>query len=114
MAAQIEDPQARRENRRMCFDALAYNARELREYRDAEAIYREAQQLEPSDVPYFNLQLGKHYRLGGRPAMAVEHLGLAAEQDASLANEASSHLQLLRHDTPGCFLGRPLSVPARR
>jgi tetratricopeptide (TPR) repeat protein len=114
LAAGIEDADARRENRRMCYDALAYNARELKHYRDAEAVYREAQRVEPADIPYFNLQLGKHYRLGGRPAMAVQHLELAAEQDGKLAQEADSQLRLLRHDTPGCFLGRPLSQPARR
>jgi tetratricopeptide (TPR) repeat protein len=114
MAAGIKEPQARRENRRICYDALAYNARELREYREAEAIYHEAQQLEPADVPYFNLQLGKHYRLGGRPAMAVQHLELAADADPNLAPQAESQLRLLRHDTPGCFLGRPLAYPARR
>jgi tetratricopeptide (TPR) repeat protein len=114
MCAHIDDPQARRENRRICYDALAYNARELRHYKDAEALYREAQQLEPGDIPHFNLQLGKHYRLGGRPALAVEHLELAAEQDSRLAVEANRELGLLRAETPGCFLGRPLSEPVRR
>jgi tetratricopeptide (TPR) repeat protein len=114
MSAAIEDPQSRRLNRRTCYNALAYNYRELRQYKEAERIYREAQEIEPSDVPYFNLQLGKHYRLGGRPMMAKEHLTKAAEQDASLAQEAALETELMRKDSPGCFLGGPLHYPARR
>src|SRR5207249_4479740 len=63
------------------YEGLAFNARERKAYREAEATYHEALERLPQAQAHFHFQLGRHYQLGGRPGPALHHLQTAAQLD---------------------------------
>jgi tetratricopeptide (TPR) repeat protein len=93
------------------YDALAANARELRQYTQAEALYHEAIRQAPSQAAYFHFQLGRHHQLGGRPAQAMQEFAEAAKLDPAEFGEPAAHLiASLRTGTPACLLAPPAGV----
>jgi len=54
------------------YDALAYNARELKQYDQAEQIYFRAMEKLPTRQAYFHHQLARHYKLAGRTLAAQQ------------------------------------------
>jgi hypothetical protein len=92
---------------RLCFDGLAYNARNDRRPADVERALQRGLEALPVDAAYFHFLLGQHYSNTGRPAPAIEHLTRATELDpASYRAPAERIIQHLRTATPGCALRR--------
>ena len=86
------------------YDGLAYNARAAGRPAEAEAIYGEALAQLPAAQAHFHFQLGRHYRLAGRPSAALDHLRIASTLDPALAIRARPLQNELTSQTPGCFL----------
>jgi hypothetical protein len=63
------------------YNGIAFNARELKHYQEAEATYPRTC-LVPARA-HFHFQLGMHYR-SGRPLKSAEHLQAAARIDREL------------------------------
>jgi tetratricopeptide (TPR) repeat protein len=55
------------------YDALAYNAREMRRYAEAEQYYRDALKQLPDHEAHFHHQLARHFDQSGRVVKAREH-----------------------------------------
>jgi tetratricopeptide (TPR) repeat protein len=90
------------------YDGLAFNARGRKAYAEAEAAYAEALERLPEARAHFHFQLGRHYKEGGRPGKALEHLQTAASLDpAGYGDRARPLIAELRHHTPGCLLRGP-------
>lgn len=89
-------------------NAIAFNHREQQRYRDAEQVYLLARQHVPQAADEIHLNLGRHYVLAGRFALAAEHLHRAARSSRpTIASEASKELTQLRQHTPACLLPTP-------
>jgi hypothetical protein len=96
-----------REDCRLAFDGLAYNARADHRPTDAEHALQRGLEALPSDAAYFHFQLGQHYANTGRPALAIEHLTKAVELDPVKHRDSANQLiQRLRTTTPTCILAR--------
>jgi len=99
------------------YNGIAFNARELKRYQEAEESYLEGLRLVPTAQAHFHFQLGRHYQLAGRPLKSAEHLQTAAQLDpTNYAKSAASIQRKLNLETPGCGIkptwapvGRPLS-----
>jgi tetratricopeptide (TPR) repeat protein len=89
------------------YEGLAFNARAAGRPADAEAAYREALARVPAAGAYLHLQLARHYKAGGRPNRAIEHLQEAVRLDPSLADQARPLVNDMTTATPGCLLRRP-------
>jgi hypothetical protein len=89
------------------YDGLAFNAREMGDYRTAEQLYFEAMEALPGQVAHVHFQLGRHYHLGNRPASALWHLEEAIRLAPDEYGEQSRLLiKDIRENTPGCLLRR--------
>ena len=96
------------------YNGIAFNARELKHYQEAEATYLEGLRLIPAARAHFHFQLGMHYQLAGRPLKSAEHMQAAARIDpANYATSAATVLRKLNLETPGCGI-RPTWAPAGR
>jgi len=97
--------------RTMCVDAfegLAYNARHSGRPAEAEAVLRRALEALPAEAARFHFLLGQHFRDGGRPGPALEHLRTAAELDPAKYGEQSAKLTRdIRTHNYGCFMSSP-------
>jgi len=87
------------------YDSLAFNAREQAAYQEAEAIYFEAMAALPAAKAHFHHQLGRHYQLGGRPVLAIEHLETAARLSPEPYGKLSQpYIDQITLRTPSCLL----------
>jgi len=87
-------------------NGVAFNARETGAYAEAEAAYQQGLAELPSEAAHFHFQLGRHHKLGGRPAAAATHLQEAARlAPQTYARQAEILLGQIALDTPGCILG---------
>ncbi len=91
--------------RKRVYSGLAFNAREQRDFAEAEKNYREGLAKLPEHKAYFEFQLGRHYKEVGRPGDAVQHLETAAELDASYRKQAEDLIVgiNMNQGTPTCF-----------
>lgn len=87
-------------------DAIAFNLREMRQYREAEQTYLQALITYPFVSIHWHLQLGRHYMQGGRYGEAEAHLENAARSSAAIAEQARAELAKLQTQLPACVLGR--------
>lgn len=88
------------------FDLLAENATKRGSNADREAALREGLEKLPGGEAYFRFQLGRHYKMSGRPFEAVNELNAAVRLDKSFAPAAESLLRDVRENTPVCLIGR--------
>jgi tetratricopeptide (TPR) repeat protein len=89
-------------------DGIAYNDRELGNFRAAQQSYEAGLQELPDAAAHFHYQLGRHHQLGGRPMTAVSHLQIAAALDPQgYGSQAAVLIRQLAAGSPGCLLGAP-------
>jgi tetratricopeptide (TPR) repeat protein len=102
------DPDQTAAARVPAYEGLAFNARAAGRPADAEAAYREGLERVPGAAAHFHFLLGRHYDLGGRPALALEHLHEAVRLDPGrYGDPARPLIDQLTRATPGCLLPRP-------
>ncbi|MES1213001.1 MAG: hypothetical protein ABUL64_00305, partial [Singulisphaera sp.] len=90
------------------FDGLAYNAREVGQYREAEEYYLLGLRELPDAAAHFHFQLGRHHHAGGRPVRAIEHLQAAVTLGPeAYGQQAAAIIRQLAAGSPGCLLGSP-------
>jgi len=80
------------EIQKRAYNALAGNARELRQFERAVGYYNEAIDRLPSHRAYFHYQLGRYYKEVGAPVRSAEHLGKAHELSPNEYGRADSVL----------------------
>lgn len=88
------------------YDLLAENATKRGSHADREAALKEGLDRVPAEAAYFHFQLGRHYKLTGRPLDAVRELNEAARLDPAFGPSAEPLLRDIREGTPGCLIGR--------
>jgi hypothetical protein len=95
--------------RRWCvegFDLLAENATKRGDNIGREAALREGLEKLPAEEAYFRFQLGRHYKVSGRPVDAVRELNEAGRLDDNYRVPAEALIRELRELTPACLIGR--------
>ena len=88
------------------YDLLAENATKRGSNADREAVLKEGLEKLPAEEAYFRFQLGRHYKLSGRPVDAVRELNEAVRLNARYRPSAESLIREMRELTPACLLGR--------
>lgn len=88
------------------FELMAENATKRGSNADREAVLRRGLEQMPSEQVYFHFQLGRHFKLTGRPFEAVKELNEAVRLDKSFEPSAEAILRDIRESTPGCLIGR--------
>ncbi len=88
------------------FDLLAENATKRGSNADREAVLKEGLDKLPGEEAYFRFQLGRHYKLTGRPVEAVRELNEATRLDKKYGPPADSLVREMRELTPACLIGR--------
>jgi hypothetical protein len=88
------------------FDLLAENATKRGSHADREAVLKEGLEKLPTEEAYFHFQLGRHFKLTGRPFEAMKALNEAVRLDKSFERPAEAMLRDIREGTPGCLVGR--------
>lgn len=88
------------------FDLLVENATKRGSNADREAVLREGLENLPGEEAYFRFQLGRHYKLSGRPMDAVRELNAAVAADKGYGPSAEPLFRELRELTPACLIGR--------
>ncbi len=95
-------------------DGIAFNARELGRYNEAERSYQDGLSELPAAAAHFHFQLGRHHQLGGRPFAAIEHLQKSAQLDPSGHGvSAEAIISQLAAGSPGCVLAPRATKSAR-
>lgn len=87
-----------------CYDLLAESATKRRRVADREAALREALEKLPAQAGYWHLQLGRHFRLSGRPFAALEEFDLAEQADPKRKPQLDAFRRDIREQTPGCLV----------
>lgn len=88
------------------FDLLAENATKRGSHPDREAALTEGLEKLPADAAYYHFQLGRHFKLTGRPHDAVRELNEAMRLDKQYEPAAGAILRDIRESTPACLIGR--------
>jgi hypothetical protein len=88
------------------YDLLAENATKRGSNPDREAALKEGLANLPAEEAYFRFQLGRHYKLSGRPVEAARELNEAVRLDDSYRPSADALIRELRELTPACLVGR--------
>jgi tetratricopeptide (TPR) repeat protein len=87
-----------------CYDLLVESATARRDTAGREAILREALEKLPAQAGYWHLQLGRHFRLSGRPFEALPEFDRAEKADPTLKPRLDALRRDLRENTPGCLV----------
>lgn len=88
------------------YDLLAENATKRGDNAGREGVLKEGLAALPAEEAYFRFQLGRHYKLTGRPAAAVRELNRAVELDRAFESQAAALVREVRELTPACVIGR--------
>jgi hypothetical protein len=88
------------------FDLLGENATKRGQNAGREAVLQEGLQKMPGEEAYFRFQLGRHYKLSGRPVEAVRELEAAVRLDKRYEPAAATMIREMRELTPACLIGR--------
>lgn len=88
------------------FDLMVENATKRGSNADREAVLRDGLAKVPGAEAYFHFQLGRHFKLTGRPVEAMKELDEAMKADKVFEPSANAILRDIRENTPGCLVGR--------
>lgn len=86
------------------FDLLAESATEHGSAAEREAVLRAALAKMPAQAGYWHLQLGRHFKLSGRPFDALAEFARAEAADPKLLPQLTALRRDLREHTPGCLV----------
>lgn len=86
------------------YDLLAESATARRDTAGREAVLWEALASLPQLAGYWHLQLGRHFRLSGRPFDALAAFAAAEEADPKLTPQLDALRRDIRENTPGCLV----------
>jgi tetratricopeptide (TPR) repeat protein len=95
--------------RKACLDAydlLVENATRRGRSADREAVLKEGLDTLPDEEAYLRFQLGRHYKLTGRPGEAMAQLTEAVRLNRAYEPSAEALIRELRELTPACVIGR--------
>lgn len=88
------------------FDLLAESATKRGSNAAREAVLKEALDKLPAEEAYFRFQLGRHYKVSGRPLDAIRELNEAVRLDKKYEPSAEAMIRELRELTPACLIAR--------